>query len=86
MGDAAGALAAGDRAAELRRDWLELDLNCVDAFDAMDRHDRAMAMLEELKRRHPFEPTIRARLLQLMNYLPLPSDSSRRSEPRGTRF
>ena len=75
VGDAAGALAAGDRAAELRRDWLELDLNRVDAFDAMDRHDRAMAMLEELKRRHPFEPTIRARILQLMNYAPLPAEA-----------
>ena len=73
-GDAAGALAAGNRAAELRPGWLELDLNRVDAYDSMDRHDRAMEMLAELKRQHPFEPTIRARVLHLMNYSALPDE------------
>lgn len=74
-GDAAGALAAADRAEALRPGTLRVQAKRVDAFDVMDRHDEAMALLRQLIERHPDDVEIRARLLQIMNYASVPDSA-----------
>ena len=74
-GDAAGALAAGELCAKLQPNWLDVDLNRVDALDVMDRHDRALALLDEIKLRHPFNASVYARKLLLLNYQSAPPET-----------
>jgi predicted O-linked N-acetylglucosamine transferase (SPINDLY family) len=74
-GDGAGALAAGELCAKLQPNQLDVDLNRVDALDVMDRHDRALALLDEITRRHRFDASVHARRLLLLNYQSAPPET-----------
>ena len=73
-GDSAGALEAADRCERLNPGTLRVQVRRVDAFDIMERHGEAIALLRQLIAQHPGDAEIRARLLQILNYSAEPDE------------